>query len=344
MPTKPVQLPSGNWRCVALMGRDANGKQIRKSFTDPSKRAAWRKASEHEALYTDSLVTEDSQLSLGDAIDKLIELKRPVLSPATIMGYEVIRRTCLQGIIHLRLCDLTPTIVQQEISREAMTKSPKTIRNAHGLLNAVLRQYHPSLQLQTRLPQKTKEEVQIPSLADIETMIDTADAKGDHELALAIMFGAQLGLRRSEMCALTFADIRSGNVKIDKALVLDPDGVWQLKPPKSAAGYRSLPLTAQLATRLKTLSGAPADRIFESNPNSITHRFERLQKKLPVSHFRFHDLRHYNASVMISLSIPTMYITRRLGHSSDEMVKRVYGHLMQDKQDDINRQMNEYFK
>jgi integrase len=47
---------------------------------------------------------------------------------------------------------------------------------------------------------------------------------------------------------------------------------------------------------------------------------------------------------MISLGIPTMYITRRLGHSSDDMVKRVYGHLIHDKQEDINRQMTEYFR
>jgi integrase len=47
---------------------------------------------------------------------------------------------------------------------------------------------------------------------------------------------------------------------------------------------------------------------------------------------------------MISLGIPTMYITRRLGHSSDDMVKRVYGHIIADKQDDVNRQMSEFFK
>lgn len=344
MPSKPVQLPSGNWRSVAVVGKKPDGKPLRKSFTDASKRAAYRKACEAEALYHDREVTEDSQLTVKEAIERLIDLKRPVLSPSTIMGYEVIQRTCFQGLMDIRLCDLTSTIVQKEISKEALVKSPKTVRNAHGLLNAVLRQYHPDLNLKTRLPQKTKEEVKIPPLSDIETIIKAADEKGDHELALAVMFGAQLGLRRSEMCALTFADIKDGVVRIEKALVLDNRGEWQVKPPKSAAGYRSIPLTEQLAARINSLSGAPCEQIFASNPNSITHRFERLQKQLPVQRFRFHDLRHYNASVMISLGIPIMYITRRLGHSSDDMVNRVYGHLIHDKQEDINRQMTDFFR
>lgn len=344
MATKPVKLPSGNWRSVAILGRTPEGKQIRRSFTDASKRTAWQRACECEALHRDTRVTEDNQLTVGDAIDKLIELKAPVLSPSTIMGYKGIRRSFLQGIVHLRLCDLTSSIVQQEISREALTKSPKTVRNAYALLSSVLRQFHPTLHLDVRLPQKTKEEIQIPSLKHIETVIAAADERGDHELALAIILSAQLGLRRSEMCALTFADLQNGSVNVNKALVMDADHVWQIKPPKSAAGYRSVPFTAQVASRLKDLCGAPGDRLMQSNPNAITHRFERLQKTLGLQNYRFHDLRHYNASVMISLGIPTMYITRRLGHSSDEMVKRVYGHIIADKQEDVNRQMSEYFK
>lgn len=344
MPSKPVQLPSGNWRSVAIVGKKPDGKPIRKSFTDQSKRNAYRLACEAEALYHDRIVTDDCQMTVGDAIDKLIELKETVLSPSTVMGYRVVRRTCLQGLMETRLCDLNSPVVQKEISREAQSKSPKTVRNAYGLLSATIKQFYPQLILQISLPQKQKEEIEIPSLEHIETVIDAAEKGGDHELALAIMLGAQLGLRRSEMCALTFGDIKNGSVRIEKALVLDESGKWQIKPPKSTAGYRTIPLTEQIRERLKSHVEGPHATILQSNPNSITHRFERLQKRLGLKAYRFHDLRHYNASVMISLGIPTMYITRRLGHSSDDMVKRVYGHLIHDKQEDINRQMTEYFR
>lgn len=340
MASTPVKLPSGSWRSVAYLGRDENGKQIRKSFTAASKREAYNLAREYEATFQEQTVTEDSQLTLGAAIDRLIELKAPVLSPATVQGYISKRKNNLQGLMNIRLCDLNSAVVQAEISREALSKSPKTVRNAYGLLTTVLKQFHPSLHLQVRLPQKKREEIVIPSLSDIEKLIDAADP----ELALAIMFGAQLGLRRSEICALTFADIRGDSVVINKALVIDRDRVWRVKPPKSAAGYRTLPLTEQLKKRLSALSGAAGDRLLSISPDDITRCFGRLQEKLGIAPFRFHDLRHYNASVMISLGIPTLYITRRLGHSSPDMVNRVYGHLIADKQEEINRQMSDFFK
>ena len=344
MPSKPVQLPSGNWRSIAVVGKKPDGKPVRKSFTDPSKRTAYRMACEAEAMHHDRQVTKESELTLGDAIDRLIELKADVLSPSTVMGYKSVRRARFTNLMDIRLCDLNSTAVQREISREARTVSPKTIRNAYGLLSTVLAQFCPDVRLQVSLPQKKKEEIQIPSLEDIEAIIKYADDKGDHDLALAVMFGSQLGLRRSEVCALTFSDIKKGAVVISKAVVRGDDMEYRTKQPKSAAGYRTIPLTDQLAQRVSALKGAPDDYIVATRPDLITRHFEKAQEALGITPFRFHDLRHYNASVMISLGVPTMYITRRLGHSSDEMVKRVYGHIIHDKQEDINRQMTEYFK
>lgn len=340
MATTPVKLPSGSWRSVAYLGRDKNGKQIRKSFTASSKREAYNLAREYEATAQPVALKDDEQLTLGEAIDKLLELKTPVLSPSTVKSYRSMRDTLFQGLMDIPLRDLNSALVQREISRESLTKSPKTVRNAYGLLTATLKQLHPDLTLCVVLPQKKKDEIIIPSLEDIEKLIEAADP----ELALAIMFGAQLGLRRSEICALTFGDIRNGSVSINKALVEGRGKALNLKPPKSAAGYRTLPLTEQLNNRISGFSGAAEERIIKSSPSAITQRFDRLQKRVGINPFRFHDLRHYNASVMISLGIPTLYITRRLGHSSPDMVNRVYGHLITDKQEDINRQMNEFFK
>lgn len=35
-----TKLKSGNWRCVAFLGKDKEGRQIRKSFTAPTKKEA----------------------------------------------------------------------------------------------------------------------------------------------------------------------------------------------------------------------------------------------------------------------------------------------------------------
>ena len=76
---------------------------------------------------------------------------------------------------------------------------PKTVRNSHGLLSAVLRMYAPEIRLNTRLPQPKKTDLYIPSEDDIERLIRSIQ---NPELLKAILLAAFGSLRRSEACAL----------------------------------------------------------------------------------------------------------------------------------------------
>ena len=44
--------------------------------------------------------------------------------------------------------------------------------------------------------------------------------------------------------------------------------------------------------------------------------------------FRFHDLRHYCASIMHAIGIPDQYIMSRGGWSSDNVMKAVYRNVI----------------
>ena len=44
-------------------------------------------------------------------------------------------------------------------------------------------------------------------------------------------------------------------------------------------------------------------------------------QKAGIQHYRFHDLRHINASVMLALGIPNKYAEERMGHATDNMLK-----------------------
>ena len=52
-------------------------------------------------------------------------------------------------------------------------KSPKTVANAHGFLSAVLSEFRPDVKLTTRLPQKEKHEIQIPTKAEVQAIAET---------------------------------------------------------------------------------------------------------------------------------------------------------------------------
>ncbi len=70
--------------------------------------------------------------------------------------------------------------------------------------------------------------------------------------------------------------------------------------------------------------------------------FARMLKQLDMHPFRFHDLRHYYASILLAIGIPDKYAQYRMGHSSDNMLKNVYQHLFEAKKDKVNAQIDEY--
>lgn len=64
--------------------------------------------------------------------------------------------------------------------------------------------------------------------------------------------------------------------------------------------------------------------IVDINPDKITRRFERAFKQLNLKPFRFHDLRHYAASIMHAIGVPDQYIMQRGGWGSDRTLKAIY--------------------
>jgi len=96
-----------------------------------------------------------------------------------------------------------------------------------------------------------------------------------------------------------------------------------------------------LITYLDSLS-KDKDTLISIKPNSITYRFGSLVKSLGIR-CRFHDLRHYNASVMLALGVPDKYAMKRLGHATPNMLKTVYQHVMSTKQEEITTTINDFF-
>ena len=85
------------------------------------------------------------------------------------------------------------------------------------------------------------------------------------------------------------------------------------------------------------------EQIVTINPSQITNRFMRLMKKNNMPHFRFHDLRHYCASIQHALGIPDSYIMQRGGWGSDAVLKSVYRHTLENKENEMNQKINDHF-
>lgn len=78
-------------------------------------------------------------------------------------------------------------------------------------------------------------------------------------------------------------------------------------------------------------------------PNIITSRFEHILNGSGIKHFRFHDLRHYSASIQHALGIPDAYIMQSGGWGNDRVLKEVYRHTLSDAEKKMNGLVLEYY-
>lgn len=326
------KLPSGNWR--VLTSKTIDGKIIRKSFTRSTKKEAELIASKWlEEIDNGHRV---NNISLYDAYSKYISLKNEVLSPSTIKAYKSLHKNSMQGIMHININSITVVDIQKEINLLSATHSPKYVRNAYGLLNAVFCLFRPNFNPNPTLPSKTKPSLYIPDDNDIQKLLKAA--KG-HWMEIPILLAAFGPMRRGEICALTSDDILGCTVTVNKSLVKTPDNRWIVKSPKTYSSYRKIEYPSFVIERIKNIKG----KIVVATPSAITDAFPHIIKKAGLPSFRFHDLRHYAVSTLHSINVPDKYIMARGGWATNYTMNNVYNHTLKSKSDQIEQQISSHF-
>lgn len=329
------KLPSGAYRCLVYTGNDANGKRQYKSFTAPTKKEAEFLASQY-MIEKDQKKKQKSDNLFCNELEKYICNKEPVLSPSTIKGYKNIERMLKKhysSFYMMKISDIEQEHVQEVISDLSKTKSPKTVRNYHGLISAVLGS---NLHLNTTMPQRIQPELYIPSDNEIKALVK---AVKDTELEIPVLLGAFCMMRRGEICGLSMNDIKGNSIHVHHSLVLGPDKEWHLKAPKTTTSDRYIEAPQFVIDRIKEVG-----HITTLNPHSITIMFQRVLDKNNIPHFRFHDLRHYSASIRHALGIPDAYIMADGGWCSDKVLKAVYRHVMSDRKKEMSDKANSHFE
>lgn len=345
------KLPSGSWRCrvyshtetVTLPDGTQKEKKIYKSFTydDPSpkgKRSCEKEAAEWAAM-KEIVLSKPSGTTFGEALKKLIDQKAPVLSPATIKEYNGMYRI-LNGkyidFCQLDIYSISNDDIQRVVNNIASERSPKTVRNYHAIITSVLKDNNVNLVVKTTMPQKILPKLHIPSDDEIKRLIDGIK---NTELEIPVLLAAFCTMRRGEICALSMDDIDGCIIHVHHSLVLGPDKKWHLKPPKTKSSDRYVDAPEFVISRIREHG-----YITTMNPTIVTQTFRRTLRHLGIPHFRFHDLRHYSASVQHALGIPDAYIMQRGGWSSDNVLKSVYRHALDDRKREMNEIANGYFK
>lgn len=331
----PQLLPSGQYHCRVKV--DGQSYYITKS--DPELVVA-------EAMAIKSGLKQANKvenITLEKAMERYCRDRDSILSPSTLRGYGIIRRNRFPDLMKKKVANLTFNMIQKSVNQEAKTCSPKSVRNAYGLLTATLGEYRPDLDLsKVKLPQKQEHDKTIYTLDELRRFLD--QVRGTN-VELPVLLAVWLGLRRSEILGLRWEDVdyKNGTIRIREALVPDENNQFQVKGTKTVKSRRTLPCP-QYILDLISQQEQTSDRIIQVAPNTIHRRMARVAKDAGVPAVGLHALRHQNATIMLQLNIPDKYAMKRGGWSTNQTMKDIYQHTMEEGEQQAAVAIDQYFE
>ena len=174
---------------------------------------------------------------------------------------------------------------------------------------------------------------QRPYMATTEQVWALYAAMPEH-LRVSVLLGAFVGLRVAEAVALRVTD-----ADFLRRLVR-PEIQYPAQPLKSETSRTPVPIPEELMLELAAVVERWRAPTFvcdvlsrPTNPWAIERAVREVRgsvEGLPAG-FRFHDLRHYYASLLIAAGLDVKVVQARLRHASATTTLNTYGHLWPDK-------------
>lgn len=207
-------------------------------------------------------------------------------------------------------------------------------------------------------PRVTKEERAFLDTAQVRAVarkLDTFEPYG-----LIVRFAAYTGLREGELAALRIRDVNLLHRRVEvRRTLYRAKGGWEIGTPKSARSTRDVPLGRSLIGELteylsqhprRTEREAPFwpgrvpggsgnvrlldyDRQFDV-ASLIRYYFKPALAELGISGVRWHDLRHFYASLCAAGNIEIRKVSRWMGHANINTTDSIYTHLFNGSHDD----------
>jgi integrase len=316
---KPRQLPSGAWN-IELRKEDA-------SITEATPEACTARA---RAIRAGFLAAEKAapRQTLDAVVEKYIKDNTGVLSPATIRGYESIRKSRFQPSMQL---DVSAVDWQAAVSAEALQVSPKTVANSWRLITGPMRHAHLPIP-EVNLPRQVKKERPWLDYEQIQIFLKAIEGR-KCELACLL---ALHSLRMSEILALQQGSVSDGKIHVRGAVVIDQNGAYVRKDTnKTAASRRDVPV---MIPRLLTLWSSVDDKYQWQKHAAINEMVQSICKKAGLPEITMHGLRHSFASLAYHLNWDIMTTCAVGGWSTPTVVQGIYTHLAkQDENKDIEK-------
>lgn len=371
---------NGSFQATVYAGKTVAGKKIYEYITCDSLKECKTKARELERDIENKTYSNLGKVNFDVWCEKWASVSFGELAPSTQKSYKMyVNFHFVPFFGSLKLEKITEMHIKEYVSDKLKKLSPTTVRKHFFVLSWILKDAlkskNPCVDIVAPQAKKYKPEI----LQEDGFVLIHAALKGTWD-EIPLLMAAFCGMREGEIFALKWDDIlkSEGLIRVDENRAIGENGYMD-KAPKSDRGMREIAapdvvfkLIEDYRMNLESIS----NYLFTMRPDSYSERFGKLinrhnkaikliksgkktkdeyvlvgnKRKIqfnpqskPLPDVRFHDLRHYHATVLHKHGISDQYAAARLGH--DVMVlKKIYQHLETGVKKNIDEKVKELFR
>ncbi|WP_298196569.1 tyrosine-type recombinase/integrase [Novosphingobium sp.] len=360
-------LPDGTAKQAWLVDyRDQAGKRRAKQFArkrDAEEWAITAKAEVQRGVHT----PDRTSVTIAKASELWLDtVRKNGREPTTVAAYEQqVRLHIVPACGATKLSQLTAPKVRTildswrgSVSRPMATRLLRTLKaiisdaQERGLVAQ-------NVALAVKMPRETREKGKVtpPAKADLRAILKAAAAQTSLKAQTFVELAVFSGMRASELRGLPWrnVDLKAGTVTVDQRA----DAAGVIGPPKSTAGFRTIPLPPRVIKLLKAWKLAcPAndlELVFPSDQGKpLSHRVATINLVGPIQiaarvvtttideegdpsfepRYGLHAFRHAAASLWIEQGLNAKRVQVLMGHSSIQVTFDTYGHLFEQQEKD----------
>ena len=369
------------WRASISVGRDENGKLIRKQFYGKTQKEVKEKLEEYKKQLSLGALPNDDKLTLEQwYYTWLFDYRIKDLKPKSFEKYEGIYRNYIKDtqLGKLKLKDLRATHLQKYYN-DLMDKDKKptsTIKGLNTRLKPCLAEAEKQGYIQKNycklvtIPKdNTSREIKVLTPEQQKSFIT---ALVGHELEILFLTALSTGLRLGEILGLKWSDIdfNTGTLTVNRTLQrvteIDRNGNRESKVieqiPKTKNSIRTIPIPKNILAKLKdhkvqqSKNKLQIGELYSNNDYVFCDKLgyplddkrpnrnlKSILNKLGIDPLKFHGLRHTYATRLFEANVPPKTVQVLMGHYDISITMDIYTHVMEDTKLEAVEKLNNIF-
>lgn len=356
----------GRWAGVVELERDPiTGKRRQKWVYADTKKECEVKVAELIYKIENGTYFEPTKMTVAEYLRHWIKIHSPNITQSTIDDYNgVIENHLIPELGSIPLARLNPLHLQEFYAKKQEKYSGRTVQKIHrilrkaldGAIKTQLIKQNPADLVDTPKAKKYK-----PKVYDEEQFFKLLAAAEGTEHKIPILLAGGLGMRRGEIFGLRWDNIsfKYKRIVVEQQLIPTSQGLV-FSTPKTDSGARAIEIPEYIIESLKQeakeqkknkLLFGPEYEDYNLvcckpngtpiNPSTYSHDFADFLKENGLEHIRFHDLRHFNATVMLKHGVGIKVASRRLGHSTTAITQDIYQHVLTEMDHEAAKKIND---